>query len=164
MDIAVEIGGNLREGIRFESEIPDEIRDSLTATITELTEQLYGSVEARVPRRTGKLASEVRKYVNETEYRITGRVTIVTNGDRNELLKAIAEEYGAHAYGVVKPHHQRISTVFGRLVAPLDVTMRSYDRLVNIQARAYERSPLDAMRGEIAERLEHAVTVATENA
>ena len=162
MDLSAQLINDRVAGIRFD-EFPEEMRARLVAAITDLTGELYDRIEAAVPRRSGQLASEIHQFVDVGDTRITGRVKVITK-DRNALLKAIAEEYGAHGLVRVRAHHQRVSTVFGRTIAPIEATMAAYERHANIEQRAYERGPLDEMRGEISERLQAAIKAATDEA
>lgn len=154
-DFDIALQGERQAGLRFE-QFPDQARAALHEAIEELVAELYDRIEAMVPRRTGKLAAEIHSFVDETETRITGRVKVVTK-DRQALLKAIAEEYGAHGLVKVKTHLQHLSHVYGRLIQPMVVVMDKYERHANIVARRYERGPLDGMRGEIDDKLRAAL-------
>lgn len=152
-DFAVRVAGDRKVALEFDHEIEATVHDRLVGAVTEITERLYAAVEGDVPRRTGKLASEIGSSVEVQPDRIRGRVMVEA-----EFAKAGAEEYGAHRPAKVKSHHMRLDHVFThRLNAPLDVIVSAYERPTNITARRFERGPLQTMTPEIEDKLQEAV-------
>lgn len=155
-DIGVFVSGDRALAQRFD-DFPESLRGRLRDAITEETNQLRSRIEALVPRRTGRLASEIVSGVFDDPDRVTGRVTV-----SGEYAKAGALEYG----GKNKPfkvlsHQMRLDHLWARATAtPLIVDVPQYTRSIHTPALRFMRGPLEEMRGEVMEALHAAVTEA----
>ena len=132
MNISVEINDH-RVMAHFE-QLPEQIRQALRTKITELTHQLLVQVQAREPVRTGRLRQLTRRYVDEKQDFIRGRVRILGRRGINQPARAFgALEYGAHRRFAVKGYRRGSSRV------------RPYERRANIRARRFLRGPASVM-------------------
>ncbi len=140
---------------------PAQAHDRLFASITSTTEKLRDLVEGRVPKRTGRLESEITSAVNSYPDRITGVVGIkgVTG---NDYAKAGALEYGAHGTSRVRAHVERLGHLFSKLVEPMNVLVSAHDRKVNIQKHDYLRGPLSEIASEALADMEAALQQAAD--
>lgn len=77
--------------------LPKELRGRLHAKITELTNQLLRQVEAREPKRTGRLRSLTHAYVDDNPAKnfVRGRVRVLRTRQHNTAAAAGALEYGS---------------------------------------------------------------------
>lgn len=131
--------------------LPHDIHEALKERISGITADLYARVEGAVPRKTGKLASEISSSVRDSEDRITGTVSVSA-----EFAKAAALEYGSHRTVTVSPHAERLGHVWGRL-ASLIVEVPEFSRRTNIDPHRFLRGPKAEMEAEIAADLQAAV-------
>lgn len=147
-DIGIEIDGERRVGLKFD-EFPRQAHDGLLKRITKLTDRLESLILGRIPRRSGKLRSEVRKKVYDDKNRISGRVDI-----RAEFAKAAALEYGARRSTKVREHPQKLDHFWAKkLERPTDVIVSAYSRTPNIKESRFLRGPLAQLQPEVVEDL-----------
>jgi hypothetical protein len=154
-DIGVIVTGDRRIAEKFEnSGYLREFHDRLMQSIATLTDELYGRIEAAVPKRTGKLASEIVRKVTDSENRIVGKVSVSA-----EFAKAGALEYGGTGKPFrVRGHSMRLDHAWGRsLATPVIVDVPDHSRTFDTPARRFMRGPLDAMQSEIVDQLRSAV-------
>lgn len=151
-DIAVIVTGARELALKLDA-LPTRLHDDLYARIGALTDELEGRVLGVVPKRTGRLESEITKFVIDKPDYISGRVRVSA-----EFAKAAALEYGAHGTANIAAHQMLLTQVFGHaLVAPISVLVDAYQRQMNIEARRFLRGPEEAMRGEVEEALRETV-------
>ena len=152
--IGVVINNDRKVALKFDT-FPTQLHDRLLATITSLTNKLFGLVVSAEPSKTGKLRSTTKKkIVDQKGKRISGVVFIDA-----DFAKAGAEEYGAHRRTKVKAHKQNLDHAWGRKMnSPQEVMVSAYTRQANIVARKFERGPLDSMRGEIQTGFQEAIS------
>lgn len=156
MDITTTITGDRAVALRLEK-MPDDIHNRLVGAVTALTARLLSRVQASEPKRTGRLASETKSFVDEAPDLVRGRVKVTAPGARGELGKAAALEYGAHKPTQVREHTARLSHIFGRAIAPMEVIVDRYQRTPNITADRFLRGPLAQMKDQIMAELQKAV-------
>jgi hypothetical protein len=156
MEFKFNFSNTRNAAIKFE-QFPEAARVRLVEVITGLTAELNSAVHAAAPTKSGKLQSEIQSFVDQTKDRVIGKVKVVAGGNLQELLKAIALEYGARQPTEVRAHSQELTTVFGKKVSPETVMVAAYNRTPNIAAGNYMRGPLAAMQPEIIAALNAAV-------
>lgn len=158
--MAVIIRGDREISQRFET-FPTALRASLSARIRALTDELYARVEAVVPRKTGKLASEiVARVYDDSPTRVAGYVSVYAPGDSREYPKAASLEYGTNK---ARRRFSKTQTIINRR----GKTQRAVERLsrpVHLAARRYLRGPLQDMGPEVRTELEAAVQKAVDDA
>ncbi len=128
-------------------QLPDVLRDKLRVKIAELTQILLAQVKAREPRRTGRLQSLTRSYVDTREDFVRGRVTILGGAARHNVAAA-ALEYGAHRAFTVRSHRRGSARV------------SAYRRRANIDAQRFLRGPAAAILPRARLELEAVVAAA----
>lgn len=126
-------------------QLPMALRTNLRATIIRLTDELLARVRAAEPRRTGRLQSETRSFIDENDNRILGRVRVLGAGGGGPNIAAAALEYGAHRSFQVRGYQRR------------GVTVSAYRRRQNIAPRRFLHAPAEAMRGRIMAELQAAI-------
>lgn len=143
--IGVSVTGAREVELEFDS-MPQAMHARLLSRITFFIERLAGLVRAAVPRKTGKLASEIVSAVRDSADRITGEVSFSA-----EFAKAGALEYGGSGKTFeVGSHTMRLDHVFSqKLGAPTEVLVKAYRRPLGIIARRFERGSFDTMAPEI---------------
>ena len=132
--------------------LPLALRTRLRTTITSLTNELLTRVLAVEPRRTGRLKSLTRSFVDEKEDNIRGRVKVLGGGQAHNIAAA-ALEYGAHSSVSVKASQRDRS-----------IAVRAYERQANIAARRFLRNPAAEMRERAMGELQKAVHDAVDDA
>lgn len=156
MDISVAIVGDRAVAQRLE-QMPARVHDRLVEAITSLTAKLLTRVQASEPRRTGRLVSETKSFIDQTPDLVRGRVKVSAPGVRGELGKAAALEYGARKPTQVSEHRARLSHVYGRAISPMEVIVDRYQRTPNVAADRFLRGPLLQMSGQIKAELQKAI-------
>jgi hypothetical protein len=156
MQFTLDIEGDRRVDVRLE-QFPERARAGLARRIDALAGELLARVLAAEPKRTGKLASETGKSGVRCGRDFVSESVRVAAKDGAEARKAGALEYGASKPAAVPSHTMRLTHVFARQIAPLDVVVAAYKRPMNMAARHYLRGPLDSMRGEIRDALHEAI-------
>lgn len=153
--IEFEIVGARKVELKLE-ELPKRFHEALLARIVALTRQLEARVLGLVPRRTGRLASEISSTVIDQPERIRGRV-FVRGATSNDFAKAGALEYGAHRTIEVRRRESLSGRLSRRESAASD---RVYARHQNLAARLFMRGALDPMKAEILQELQEALAEA----
>jgi hypothetical protein len=153
-DIGVFVSGDRELEQRFDA-FPQFLHGRLHDAIQQKTNELRARIEALVPRRTGKLASEIVESLTDTPDHITGRVSVSA-----EWAKAGALEYGGTGRRFkVSAHQMRLTHLWGRATAvPMLVEVPQSDRFTLIHAHRFMRGPLEAMRADVEEAMHEAVT------
>jgi hypothetical protein len=123
-------------------EFPKKLQANLKRTITELTDQLLVRVRAGEPRRTGRLRTETRRFVDERKDWIRGRVRVLGPGGRGHNIAAAALEYGAHGTFSVRGYRRNGASVGG------------YRRHANIAERRFLRGAAAGMRARVLAELQ----------
>jgi hypothetical protein len=136
---------------RFDN-LPRQLKQNLHRAITEITEMMAVRVRAAEPRRTGRLLSLTRSFVDERPNWIRGRVRILGTAQQRHNIAAAALEYGANATVSVRAYR--------RGGAPV----RSYRRRTHIAARRFLRGPAAELRGVARAAIEAAVAEALRQA
>ena len=165
--IRIDVAGDRQAGIRFE-EFPDALRDDLRKEISALSLELFGRIEARVPRLSGDLASNVRHQLFVDKDKITGRVAMDGRGTGkgSDFAKAGALEYGSTGKKFkVAAHSAALDHYWEeKLAAPITVLVKAHKRASTIGEHAFMRGPLQAMQPEVVERLNAVVERAVQEA
>lgn len=150
------VHGERDVSLRLERLHPAVMR-RLRDAMEEVLPPLAAAQRARVPRRTGKLASQVGHiFIDEGADFIRGRVTVVADTGW-QYGKAGALEYGApgrRGRFKVREHKRR-----GRGIG-METLVDRYMRTQNLIAQRFIRGPFEAKRSEIETRLRGAVDVA----
>jgi hypothetical protein len=143
-DFGVVVGGDRKVELLFDK-FPQQLHGQLLEHITAKTKELEARVHGAVPKKTGKLASEIDSAVFDDKNKITGAVFV--SGD---YAKAGALEYGAHATSKVKAHSAKLDHVFSlRLDAPMTVAVSAHTRQMDIAAQKFLRGSFQQMEQEI---------------
>jgi len=150
--IRIDLAGERQVGLRFE-EFPDALYDALRSEIDELTNELFGRVQAATPSRTGKLRSQERARLFTDKNRITGYIDIASDVGQ-DFAKAAALEYGAHRRTKVAAHSMKLDHFWNqKLESPINVIAKAHPRTPNIAEVAFERGPLAGMQPQVVARL-----------
>lgn len=154
--VGVFVEGDRRIEQKFD-QFPQSVHSKLYGSISSIIARLAAKVRTSVPKRTGKLASEVHSEVKDSRDRITGVV-----GFSAEFAKAGALEYGGTGKPFkVRAHELRLDHVFAnRLGSPLRVMVDAHSRPTHLIARRFERNSLEQMRAEIENDLRDVVEAA----
>jgi len=156
MQFTLDIDGDRRVDVRLQ-EFPEAARGALARRIDALAGELLSRVLGAEPKRTGKLAGETGKSPVQNRPDFVRASVRVAAKDGADARKAGALEYGASKPAAVPSHTVRLTHVFSRQIAPLDVVVAAYRRPMNMAARRYLRGPLDTMRGDIRDALHEAI-------
>lgn len=143
--------------------LPETLRNRLAVTIRALTDELLAEVKAGEPRRTGRLQSMTRAFVDVQEGLVRGRVRVLRNESANFAAAAGALEYGApgrRGAFRVRSYRRRLTQVFGRPAHGGSVLVSSYTRRAHIHAMRFLRDPAAAMLPRARIALEAAVAEA----
>lgn len=125
--------------------LPAELRQRLRAKIAELTFELLRRVEAREPRRTGRLRSLTRSFVDDNTAKnfVRGRVRVLRGRGHNTAGAAGALEYGSTGRRFpVRSYRRRGANV------------RGYDRRGGLRELRFLRGPAAAMLPRARRELE----------
>jgi hypothetical protein len=148
MQINIAVVGDRAIALKF-AQIPLALHDKLLLTVRRLTLALLARIQAAEPTLSGKLQSKTKAYFTDRENLIRGAIR--PGSSRDDKLKALALEFGAHGTAAVKAY-TRAS----------DVTVQAYRRHVNIQEHRFLRGPFDEMRSEIENAIRKAFQSAAE--
>lgn len=143
--------------------LPEALRNRLAVTIRTLTDELLAEVKSGEPRRTGRLQSMTRSFVDVKEGWVRGRVRVLRNASANFAAAAGALEYGApgrRGAFRVRAYRRRISQVFGHPVHGQSILIHSYTRKAKIREMRFLRNPAAAMLPRARLALEAAVAEA----
>jgi len=143
--------------------LPEALRNRLAITIRALTDELLAEVKAGEPRRTGRLLSMTRSFVDVKEGWVRGRVRVLRSESANSAAAAGALEYGApgrRGAFRVRSYRRRISKVFGHPVQSQSVLVHSYTRKAKIREMRFLRGPAASMLPRARAALEAAVAEA----
>ena len=150
--ISMQVIGDRQAALAFER-FPDRLRDGFRAVIARQTAQLEAAVLAAVPRRTGRLASQVNSAVREGQDYVRGTV-FIRAASAADARKAAALEYGSHRSITVKTHAQSLNHIWSRFVAPMQVMMKTYQRTTNIDPQRFLRGPLESLAPALTAELQ----------
>ena len=81
MEVGLKIVTGRNVALRFD-EFPEQARENLRDVIADATSRLAEMVRAKVPKRTGKLAGEIKSRTVEGPHNVTG---IVDQLEREQL-------------------------------------------------------------------------------
>jgi hypothetical protein len=126
-------------------ELPKRLQANLAARIGALTAELYAKVLAAEPHRTGRLQQETRRFLDQRENFVRGRVRVLGPSGRGHNVAAAALEYGAHSTFPVRGYRRRGHAVAG------------YRRRANIRELRFLRGPAEGMRAKVLEELRRAI-------
>lgn len=162
--IRIDIKGAQKVGLRFE-QFPDDLRANLLSEIDDMSQQLFGMVQAVTPEATGRLRSQEGVKVFDDKDKISGKVYVLAE-NAQDAIKAADLEYGSTGKSVdVKQHEMSLDHIFDKMLAnPMMVTVPTYARTPNVAAHRFERGPLETMQPEIITRLNAVVAASTEAA
>jgi hypothetical protein len=135
----------------------DQFPAKLQANIVRRLEPVMAEAQAKVragePHRTGRLQAETKRFVDEHENWVRGRVRILGPGGRGHNVAAAALEYGSHKSIPVKGYRRG-----GTPVA-------AYRRRTNIAEQRFLRNAAEVMRPKASAELQAAIadTIADAN-
>ena len=92
-------------------QLPAKLQANLAKRIDALTVEAQAKMRAAEPHRTGRLQAETKRFVDERENWVRGRVRILGPGGRGHNIAAAALEYGSHKSIPVKGYRRGGSTV-----------------------------------------------------
>jgi len=142
ISLSFDVNGQ-REIARF-TELPPNLQKALVARLTPIEQKMLTRVQSAVPRRTGKLLSEIKGFVDTGPDWVRARVRVVVDksagrGPRGnyDAGKAAALEYGARTVAHVRAFRRKRGE-----------PVRAYQRRVAITAMRFLRGPFAATRDE----------------
>ena len=153
-DFAIDQASETRLVARFASFTPRLIQ-RLTQRLRPVQGHLLAAVKSRVPKRSGKLLSEVASFLDANDQRVRVRVRVLadpsmgrTSRGLSSIGKAAAIEYGARGTVQVRAHSMTLAHAWAYAVAPQKVSIGAYQRRINIPARRYLREPFATVAPE----------------
>jgi hypothetical protein len=157
--IALSLDFNEQREIARFNDFPPALQQALIARLGPIEQKMLARVQSAVPRRTGKLLSEIQGFLDSGDNWVRARVRVVVDksagrGPRGnyDSGKAAALEYGARTTAHVRSFRRRR----GEQVA-------AYQRRVTIAARNYLRGPFAATRAEAEAAIRAAIADVTKN-
>lgn len=139
--------------------LPDAVNSGLARSITQLGIDLQRNVQqdklsGQVLRsRSGSLKSSIDLRVDQSGGAITASVF-------TDSPYAAVQEYGFAGTVSVRASLRRIREAFGRPIAEKSISVRGYDRRIDIPERSFLRSALEDMTPAIRDRIEAALAEA----
>jgi len=138
--------------------LPGAIDAGLVRAVTQLGIDLQRNAQEKLSgqvlnSRSGALRASIDYRVDQSEGRVAASVF-------TDLKYGAAQEYGFAGAVGVRASLRRITQAFGRPVAEKIVSVRAYDRRMNLPERSFLRSTLEEMTPAIAESVEAALAEA----
>lgn len=127
-------------------QFPKKLQANIASRMEPLVAEIQAKVRAGEPHRTGRLQAETRRFVDERENWVRGRVRILGPGGRGHNVAAAALEYGAHRSFPVKGYRRGGTAV------------SAYRRHANIAERRFLRGAAEGMRAKVLAELQQAIT------
>jgi phage gpG-like protein len=132
------------------------VSSSLIRCITQLGTQLQGDVQREelsgqvLKNRTGSLKSSIGVRIDQSR----GAIAAIVFTDSRY---AGVQEYGFVGPVSVKASLRRIRTAFNRAITERTISVRAYDRRLNLPERSFLRSALEDMTPAIRDGVEAAL-------
>jgi hypothetical protein len=126
-------------------QLPAKLQANIAARLDVLTTELQAKVRAAEPHRTGRLQAETRRFVDQRENWVRGRVRVLGPGGRGHNVAAAALEYGAHRSFPVKGYRRGATAV------------SAYRRHANIAERRFLRNAAEGIRPKVIAELQQAI-------
>jgi hypothetical protein len=139
--------------------LPEAVSSRLLRAITQLGIELQRNVQqdklsGQVLRsRTGSLKSSIDLRVDQSAGALTASVF-------SDSRYADAQEYGFAGTVSVRASLRRIREAFGRPIAEKTISVRAYDRRMDLPERSFLRSALEDMTPTIRDEVEAALAEA----
>ena len=139
--------------------LPDAINSGLLRGITQLGIELQRHVQEDklsgqvLGSRTGSLRSSISLQVDQNGRGVTASVF-------TDSRYASVQEYGFAGTVSVRASLRRIREAFGRPIAENTISVRAYDRHMNLPERSFLRSALEDMAPVIRDEMEAALAEA----
>jgi hypothetical protein len=139
--------------------LPDAINSGLLRGITQLGIELQSDVQQdklsgqALKSRTGSLKSSIDLRVDQSGGAITASVY-------SDSRYAGVQEYGFAGTVSVRASLRRIREAFGRPIAEKTISVRAYDRRMDLPERSFLRSALEDMTPAIRDEVEAALAEA----
>ena len=136
--------------------LPEAVNSRLLRLITQLGIELQLAVQQEklsgqvLRSRSGSLKSSIGVKVDQSGGAITASVF-------SESQYAGAQEYGFAGTVSVRASLRRMTEAFGRPIAEKMISVRAYDRRMDLPERSFLRSALDDMTPAIREEVEAAL-------
>ena len=139
--------------------LPDTVNTGLVRGITHLGIELQRQV--RQERLSGQvLKSRSGALKSSVDLRVAQSARGVTANVFTDLQYGAAQEYGFAGTVSVGASLRRIKQAFGRPIAEKTISIRAYDRRMDLPERSFLRSALEDMTPAIREGLEAALAEA----
>jgi hypothetical protein len=142
--ITMSIAFDERKEIARFTDLPPNLQKALLTRLRPVEEAMLARVQAVVPKRTGKLLSEIRGFLDKGPDWVRVRVKVVIDKNAGssrrgnyDAGKAAALEYGATNPVQVQAFRRRRGE-----------DVRTYQRRVNIAVRSFLRGPFAATKSE----------------
>jgi hypothetical protein len=126
-------------------QFPKKLQANIAARLDVLTTELQAKVRAAEPHRTGRLQAETKRFVDQRENWVRGRVRVLGPGGRGHNVAAAALEYGAHRSFPVRGYRRGGGSVV------------AYRRHANIAERRFLRGAAVGMRAKVLAELQQAI-------
>jgi Bacteriophage HK97-gp10, putative tail-component len=139
--------------------LPEAVNSRLLRAITQLGIELQRDVQQDklsgqvIRSRTGSLKSSIGFRIDQSGGAITASVF-------SDSRYASAQEYGFVGTVSVRASLRRIREAFGRPIAEKTISVRAYDRRMDLPERSFLRSALDDMTPAIREEVKAALAEA----
>ena len=139
--------------------LPEAVNSRLLSVITRLGIELQRDVQQDklsgqvLRRRTGSLKSSIDFRIDQSGGSITASVF-------SDSRYAGAQEYGFAGTVTIRASLRRIREAFGRPIAEKTISVRAYDRRMNLAERSFLRSALNDMTPAIRDEVETAAAEA----
>lgn len=147
----MEVIGERRFALRFD-EFPQELRAAILPVVTKYGQELYDSVVAKIPKKTGRAASLVQMTVFDNENSVKAILRF-----KGDYAKVAALNYGSHKSIDVKIHASALNHVYSRIINSEGVEVQAYSRRTNIEAVKFLGSSLEEVGPEFLAALKEAI-------
>jgi hypothetical protein len=142
--ITMSIDFDERKEIARFTDIPPNLLKALLSRLRPVEETMLARVEAVVPKRSGKLLSEIQGFLDSGPDWVRARVKVVIDKNAGssrrgnyDAGKAAALEYGATGTAQVQAFKRRRGE-----------DVRAYQRRVNVTVHSFLRGPFSATKSE----------------
>jgi hypothetical protein len=153
MKVNITVAGDRDVAARLDA-LTGEVGGAIRDIVERETAALYAAVQP--PVRTGRVAAAKRMRIITTGESVTGSVYFEGSGALKAQIGAL--EYGTR--GKKKPvtrHARRLTHLFGRPIAPMQVIVDKYNRTPRIAEHRFLRGPFQQRRAAILAEMQRAI-------
>jgi hypothetical protein len=158
--ITMSIEFDERKEIARFTDLPPNLQKALLARLRPVEQAMLARVQAAVPKKTGKLLSEIQGFLDSGPDWVRARVRVIIDKNAGasrrgnyDAGKAAALEYGAQSAVQVQAFRRRRGE-----------DVRSYQRRVNIAVHRFLRGPFSATRPEAEAAIRAAIADVSKSA